>query len=261
MDYSHPETRAVVFSCAEKRQAVMVVGLYHGTGLSGKDKGYVLKLEMLLQRLYELNYKAHFLMAVEAGLRMQAVVAAAAVVLEIVLPEVIEKELPTALAGFGIGNGFLEELPADFLLCDGFPLHELLQFLDILVAVVCDAGAFLAVTARTPGFLVITLYALWNVIVNHKAHVLLVYAHAEGDGGHNDVYLLHQELVLVFGPGFGIQAGMVRKGPDAVYGQHLGKFFHLLAAEAVDDAALAGILAEVTDYVLFRFHLVPYLII
>ena len=216
---------------------------------------------MLLQRLYELNYKAHFLMAVEAGLRMQAVVAAAAVVLGVVFPEVIEKELPAALAGFGISNCFLEELPADFLLCDGFPLHEFLQFLDILVAVICDAGAFLAVTARTPGFLIISLYALWNVVVDYKAHILLVYAHAEGDGGNNYIYLLHQELVLVFGAGFGIKAGMVRKGPYAVYGQHLGKFFHLLAAEAVDDAALAGILAKETDNILFRFHLVPYLII
>ena len=119
----------------------------------------------------------------------------------------------------------------------------------------------MAVTAGAAGFLIIALYALGDVIVDDETDVLLVYAHAKGDGGNNHVYLLHQELILVIGPCLCVQTGMVRESPDAVYGKELGQFLHLLAAEAVDDAALAGILADKTDYVLFRFHLVPYLII
>ena len=140
-------------------------------------------------------------------------------------------------------------------------MHELFQLLDILITVVGDAQALLTVASGTAGFLVIALDALGNIVMNHKTDVRFVYSHAKGDGGHNDVNFLHQELVLVFCAGFGIQAGVVRKGLDAIDGQHLGQFLHLFAAEAINDAGLAGVLADKTDNVLFRFHLIPYLIV
>ena len=46
--------------------------------------------------------------------------------------------------------------------------------------------------------------------MNDEAHVGLVDAHAEGDGGHNDVHLLGEELVLVFGAHLGLKACVVR---------------------------------------------------
>ena len=97
--------------------------------------------------------------------------------------------------------------------------------------------------------------------MDDEADVRLVNAHAEGNGGHYDVYLFHQELVLILRPCFGVQAGVVRQRLDTVDGEHLGHFLHLLAAETVDDAALAGILADETDNVLLRLHLIPYFII
>ena len=97
--------------------------------------------------------------------------------------------------------------------------------------------------------------------MDDETHVRLVNAHAEGDGGHNHVHLFHQEQVLVLCPRLGVQAGMVRERLDAVDGQQLGHLFHLLAAEAVDDAGLSAVLTKETDDVFLRLHLVPYFII
>ena len=192
---------------------------------------------------------------------MQAIVTGPAIVLEIIFPEIIEQQLAAALAGLCIGHRLIQELLANLLLRHGLPLHELLQLLDVLVAVIGDASAFLPVTARPAGFLVVAFYALGNVVMDDEAHVRLVNAHAEGDGGHNHVHLFHQEQVLVLRPGLGVQAGVVRERLDAVDGQQLGHLLHLLAAEAVDDAGLAGILTEEADDVFLRLHLVPYFII
>ena len=192
---------------------------------------------------------------------METVVAGAAIIGSVIFPEVIEEQFSAALAGLGVRHRFLQELFADFLLCHGFPLHEFFQFLDILVTVVGNALAFLAVTTGPARLLIIALDALGDVVVDDKAHVRLVDSHAEGDGGHDDVDLLHQELVLVLGPGFGVQAGMVGQGPDSVDGEHLGHLFHLFAAQAIDDAGFAGVLADEADDVFLRFHLVPHLIV
>ena len=256
-----PETDVMILAGPEKRQFVVLVGLDHGIGNARKDGGQVLQLEVFRQRLDELDDKGHVLPSVIALLGMQAVVARPAVVLGIILSEIVEQHLAPALAGLCIRHSLLQELLADFLLGHRLPLHELLQLLDILVAVIGDALAFLAVTAGTARLLIIAFDALGNVVVDDKANVRLVNAHAKSDGGHDDVNLFREEQVLVLGPGLCVQAGMIRTRLDAVDGEHLGQFLHLAAAEAVDDAALAGILADEADDILLGFHLVPYLII
>ena len=54
---------------------------------------------------------------------------------------------------------------------------------------------------------------------------------------------------------------MVREGLDAVDAQQLRHLLHLLAAQAVDDAGLAGILADELDEVLLGIHLVADLVV
>ena len=49
----------------------------------------------------------------------------------------------------------------------------------------------------TTCFLVISFQALGYIIMDHKTDIRLVNSHSECDGGHYDIHLFHQELVLV----------------------------------------------------------------
>ena len=100
----------------------------------------------------------------------------------------------------------------------------------------------LAVAAGAAGFLVVALDVLGQVEVGHEAHVGLVDAHAEGDGGHHHDGVLAQEAVLVLLPHRGVQARVVRQRGDAFVGQPHRGFFHLLAGAAVHDARFAFVL-------------------
>ena len=72
--------------------------------------------------------------------------------------------------------------------------------------------------------------------MDDKANIRFVYAHSEGDRGHDDIHFLHQEPVLIVGACLCVESRMVRGGLDAVYVEQFGQFLHLLAAEAVYDA-------------------------
>jgi hypothetical protein len=52
--------------------------------------------------------------------------------------------------------------------------------------------------------------------VGDEAHVGLVDAHAEGDGGHHHDAVLAQEAVLVAAAHVGVQAGVVGQGAHAL---------------------------------------------
>ena len=181
---------------------------------------------MFREGLDQPDHQAHFLPAVKGGLGIDAIVADSAVVLGIVLPEIIQEHLPAALVGLGISHRLHEELTSDLLFGDGLPKHEFLQFLDILVAVEGDAVGRFTVPACPSGLLVISLDALGNIEMDYEPYVRLVYPHSEGYGGDNDVYIFHQEAVLVLRPGLGVQSGMVGEGLDPVDGQQVGHLLH-----------------------------------
>ena len=122
--------------------------------------------------------------------------------------------------------------------------EEFVEFLHVLFGVEGDALALAAVAPGTSRLLVVAFQALGDVVVDDKAHIGLVDAHAEGDGGDNHVHLFHQEFVLILGTQFVVQSGVVGEGLDAVELQQLGKVFHLFARQAVYDAALALVLAH-----------------
>ena len=145
---------------------------------------------------------------------------------------------------------------ADLLFGDGLAAHELLELLDVFVAVVSDAKTLASVTACTAGLLVVTFDALGDVVVDDETDVGLVDTHAERDGGHYHVDVFHQELVLVLGTDLGVEPCVVRKGLDAVDLKELRHLLHLAAAQAVDYARLAGMLADEADYVLVGVDLV-----
>jgi hypothetical protein len=80
--------------------------------------------------------------------------------------------------------------------------------------------------------------------VDDEAHVALVDAHAEGHGGDDDVALVAGEGVLVAVPHLVGEPGVVGQRAHAVFAEPGGERVHRAAREAVDDAALAGVVAH-----------------
>ena len=159
----------------------------------------------------------------------------------------MQQRLAAAHRTLGVGNRLQQQQLADLLFGDGLALHELLEFLDVLVTVKGQAVALAAVAAGTARLLIIAFERLGNVVVDDIAHVGFVDAHAEGDRGDDDLHALHQEVVLIGGARRRIHPGVVGQRPDAVGHEQLGQLLDLLAAQAVDDAALALVLLDVTD--------------
>ena len=261
MDNRSPEALAMLVPCAEILNLVMVVALHHGGVIAGEDGGKMLQFEMLLQRKNQTDDQFHLQPSVEHLLRMQAVVADSAIVRQIVLSEIAEQQLATALTGLGIGHHLVEQLLAYLLLSHRLALHKLLQLLYILVAVVGDADSLLAVPSRASCLLIVALHALRDVVMDDKAYVRFVYSHAEGNGRHNHIHILHQELVLILRPDLRLQSGMVRQSPDSVDLQELGHLLNLAAGQAIDYSGFARILTYVADYILVRIDFVLYFVV
>jgi hypothetical protein len=98
------------------------------------------------------------------------------------------------------------------------------------------------VATGATGLLIVGLDALRQVQVGDKAHVRLIDAHAEGDGGDDDDALAAQELGLVGAAHVGRQAGMIGQRVEALALQEGRGVVHLLAREAVDDTGVARVL-------------------
>ena len=75
--------------------------------------------------------------------------------------------------------------------------------------------------------MIVGLDALRQVHVGDEAHVRLVDAHAEGDGGDHHDAVFTQEAGLVGCPHVAGQAGMVGQGIVAAFAQRLGGGLHL----------------------------------
>ena len=205
----------------------------------------------------------HLLLTVDQGGRILAVVTvhgARAIHLVKFFSEVVQQKLAAACCRLGIRHDFLKELHAHLLFSDGFALEELLQLVNVLVAVEGDATPFATITTCAACFLIVALQGLGHVVVNDEANVRLVDAHAEGNGCHNDVHVLHQELVLDFAALTAVHARVIGQRLHAIDAERVRNLLHLFSAEAVDDAALAYVLKAVTHDLLQRILLGPDLI-
>jgi hypothetical protein len=134
-------------------------------------------------------------------------------------------------------------------------LQHLLEHHHVLQAVGHPGVRRQAVTAGAAGFLVVGLERLGQVEVGDEAHVGLVDAHAEGDGGDHDQPFLVEEAVLVGGAGFGCQPGVIGQRREALLAEEGGGFVDLLARQAVDDAGVATALGEEGQQLLARLLL------
>ena len=113
---------------------------------------------------------------------------------------------------------------------------------DIGKAIGEPGGGGQAVTAGPAGLLVVPLNRLGQVQVGHVAHVRLVDAHAERDGGDHGDTVLAQETRLVRGPGPRVEAGVVRQRLDPVRRQELSRLLDGSPGQAVHDARVSGVL-------------------
>ena len=127
-----------------------------------------------------------------------------------------QKDPPTA-TGLHVPEGFLDQLLSDLLFGHRFVVQELLKLLNILVAVKGQAMSSCAISACTPCLLVIAFEALWNIVMDYESNIGLVDAHAEGDGGHHHIHLLHEECVLMPGAGGRIETRVIGQGLDSVH--------------------------------------------
>src|SRR5690606_20056913 len=138
--------------------------------------------------------------------------------------------------------------------------QEFFKFLNIFGIVESKADSLATVPSGTSGFLIITLQRLWNIVMNHEAHVRFVYTHSESNGSHDDVGLLHQELILIGNPGFLVQTCMIWEGIDAVYLKQLCKLLHFTSAETVNDTGFSFMLVNKANDLLVDIHFRSYLI-
>ena len=242
-----PYLRIFVFSGSELLQFVMLMVFLVVSSPAPYKVDDILLPEVLLQHLHRLKGYQKLLLPLDLLLGMQAVVTHFAVVLRVFLTEIMQQHLPPADRRLGIGFRLLQQLPSDVLLGDRFPLHELLQLVQVFLGIEHDTDSFLTVASGTSRLLVITFKALRDIIMDHKAHVGFVDSHSEGDRRHDHVQILHQEVVLRLRPRLRVETCMIRCGLDVIGLQDGGQFLHLLARQAVDDTALASMLLDELD--------------
>ena len=174
-----------------------------------------------------------------------------------VVAEIAQENLPTALAGFGETQQRIELAALHLLACIGSLrlVDKAAAERDVLRAVEHQGFGGQAVAARAACLLVVGLDAGRQVRMQHEAHIGLVDAHAEGDGGHHDQALLMLEAALVFFPRPHLHAGVVGQCGEAVGAEGGGDVLRLALGQTIDDAAFSSAGLEEAQYLLHRARL------
>ena len=114
----------------------------------------------------------------------------------------------------------------------------------ILPAVQQNAVGGRTVAPGAPGLLIVAFQILGHIVVDHIAHIGFVDAHAEGVGGHHDLYPVKQKILLVLLALGLLQPGVIAPGGNAVALQQRAHLLHRFAGGAVDNAAAVALLAN-----------------
>ncbi len=260
-DNSIPCLLIIVLTAAENLQLVVFERLNLGSQFSNEHIDHVIGFELFLQSADHFEHGAQLLFSLDLFFRIQTVITIAAIILRIFLAEIMKEHLSTANGCLGISSRFQQELFSDFLFSNGFSLHKLLQFLQILVGIKSDALAFAAIASCTSRLLIITFEALGNIVMNHITYIGFINTHTESDGCHNHIHLFHQERVLIGRADSRIHSGMVSQGFDTIRLQDVCKLLDLLAAQTINDAGFPFVgLDEFDDFAVnirsFRANLI-----
>ena len=147
-------------------------------------------------------------------------------------------EQTDAAAGVVLGKmGHLVDLPPRHVagLRLGDVVEKLDQFHDIAAGEQQQAVGGQTIAACTTGFLIVALDVFGQIRMNDVADVGFVDAHAEGDGGTDDLRLIAKEGVLVASALRRIEAGVVGDGGKSLSPQGGGECLGAFAGLAVDD--------------------------
>ena len=117
-------------------------------------------------------------------------------------------------------------------------------------------GVELRVTSGASGLLHVILQRVGNVIVDHHAHILFIYSHAERGCCHDGSHLVVHEGILVGDFVVGIHFAVEGQRGKTVAGQLFGNLSRLLPGRNVDDGRIIGSgqqLAQIVVFLFFRF--------
>ena len=162
-------------------------------------------------------------------------------------PKIMQNKLSARDRGLGKSHYLLQQGVPYFLFGNRLAAHKFFQFFYILIAVKSQAMALAPITPRTAGLLIVAFYALGHIVVDHKPYVWLVNAHAKSNSGNHHIHIFHKEHILVLYTRFGIKAGMVGYGLNAIYLKGLCQFLYPFSAQAIDYATLPLVLLNKTD--------------
>ena len=252
----------MIVACTEILIGVVLRCLDVASLFTSKEFRDMFGLKQLLRGQNCLDSELNIFLTVETDFWIQAVVASAAVFFVVFLAEIMQQQLVAAHWRLGVCHCLIEQFASNLLFSDVLALVEFLEFMDVLVVVESDAVSFAAVTTCTTSLLIVAFEALRDVVVNHETDVGLVDAHSESDSRHDDVDLLHQELILILLTCLAVQTGMVWQRLDAVNLQSLSEFLHFFTAQSVHDSRFSrvrfDIFYDVFDHI---FRLRTYFII
>ncbi len=175
--------------------------------------------------------------------RRQAVVAIAATGGGRFLAEITEQAAAPAARGFRQRHQRIELADRDALeriRAGGLVDHAALLH-DVGQAIGHPGAGGLAVAPGSTGLLIIGLDAFRQIEMRHEAHVRLVDAHAERDGGNDDDAVLVDEAILVAGAQACIEARVIRQRSYTGLGQGISGVLDLGARQAIDDAGVSGV--------------------
>ncbi len=230
--------------------------------LTGNKVDDIIAAEVLLDGQDRVQYNHKLLLSLYLRLRMQTVVAVAAVVLIVLLTEIVQQHLSATDRCLGIGGCLHQQLSTDILFCHRLTLHKLLQFIKVLTRVEGQADTLTAITTSTTRLLIVAFQRLRDVVVDHKADIGFINTHTEGDGSHNHVDVLHQEVILRLGASGRVKTGMISCCLDIVGTQDGSQLLYLLTGETVNDTTLARVLFDEFDNILVHIlRLGAYLVI
>ena len=158
----------------------------------------------------------------------------------VVLAEIGQQGCPPASGDLAPAEQRIEPRPLNalVLLVRLGLVGHLAQPNHILQAIAHPGRGGQPIAAGAPGLLIVGLHALWQISVGHEAHVRLVDAHAEGDGGDDDHPVVALKAVLMAPAHIAGQPRVIGQRVKARLGQLPRRLLDLAPRQAIDDARL-----------------------